>query len=360
MPRWGDGGLLAALLFLNMLSPGVAGEPLVKLEIDGQPLEGRALFTSANFGAVMARDGRMWQFDPNSVSNLRATTSQFRGYSVVAMRSQLRREFDKRFEISATGHYLVVHPRGNGRQWSGRFEDLYRSFRHYFSVRGFRLSQPDFPLVAVIMPSQSDFLRYANRQGDRPRAGSPGYYSTTSNRVVMYDQSSGQGKQDWSKNAELVIHEATHQTAFNTGIHTRLAPTPRWVTEGLGTLFEAEGVWNARNNHSAGARVNREQLRRFREYAATRRKSDVIAELVSYDRMFPSDAWAAYAQAWALTYYLAESQPRKYAKYLRLTAQRPEFQDYRAAERLEDFTSVFGKNLKLFDAQFLRYMKRVK
>ena len=35
-----------------------------------------------------------------------------------------------------------------------------------------------------------------------------------------------------------VIHEATHQIAFNCGLHTRYADNPLWLTEGMALYFE--------------------------------------------------------------------------------------------------------------------------
>src|SRR5262245_20690259 len=32
---------------------------------------------------------------------------------------------------------------------------------------------------------------------------------------------------------DTMIHEATHQVAFNTGLHSRLGCNPKWVVEGL-------------------------------------------------------------------------------------------------------------------------------
>ena len=50
-------------------------------------------------------------------------------------------------------------------QWAPRFEELYRSFVHYFSARGWRLTEPQFPLIAVVFPRQIDFARQASREG---------------------------------------------------------------------------------------------------------------------------------------------------------------------------------------------------
>ena len=56
---------------------------------------------------------------------------------------------------------------------------------------------------------------------------------------------------DWTTNADTIIHEAAHQTAFNTGVHTRCGDSPRWLVEGLGTMFEARKV-RAQRRHDIG------------------------------------------------------------------------------------------------------------
>ena len=68
----------------------------------------------------------------------------------------------------------------------------------------------------------------------------------------------------------------------------------------------------------------------------------------------------AYAEAWALSFYLCETQPRLYADYLARTAERPLFSDYSAAERMADFQAIFGSDMKMFETKFLRYMEEVK
>ena len=85
-----------------------------------------------------------------------------------------------------------------------------------------------------------------------------------------------------------------------------------------------------------------------------------IRRLLTSDQPFQSDVDGAYAEAWALSFYLCETQPRLYAAYLAKTAERPLFSDYLPAERMADFQSVFGSDLKMVDAKFLRFMEEVK
>ena len=75
-------------------------------------------------------------------------------------------------------------------------------------------------------------------------------------------------------------------------------------------------------------------------------------------RSLPSQS--AYAEAWALTFFLVETMPRDYARFLQKTAQRPTFQDYSASDRYADFTSVFGNDFRMLDARFTRYLKDFK
>jgi hypothetical protein len=132
------------------------------------------------------------------------------------------------------------------------------------------------------------------------------------------------------------------------------------VAEGLGTLFEARGVSNSDRFAQQSERINRNRLDDFQEYAGGGRKTGSLAEFISSDRMFQSDAEAAYGEAWALTFYLFETQPRRYVEYLQKTAARKHFADYRAPERLADFQACFGNDLRLLEAKYLRFMAGLK
>jgi hypothetical protein len=82
--------------------------------------------------------------------------------------------------------------------------------------------------------------------------------------------------------------------------------------------------------------------------------------LLTTDNAFQSDPDGAYGEAWALSFYLCETQPRAYAEYLKRTADRPVFSDYSAIERMADFQAVFGSDIKMLETKFLRYMEDVK
>ncbi len=337
-----------------------AGDITIQLQVEGRQLEGNPVFWNKKDVYLLQRDGQLSFFNTKDASNFRQSSSMFRSYSQSEIRRSLLAEFGSHFDVSGTGQYLVVHPAGQRDQWASRFEELYRSFVHYFSVRGFRPRQPQFPFVAVVFHRQQDFLKYAASTGARVGPGVLGYYSPSTNRILLYDQTAGRGGSGWQENAETIIHEAAHQAAFNTGIHSRFAHPPRWVAEGIGMMFESRGVYDSGRYTTQGDRINLGRLRSFKSMSAGRRKKGSLAEMISSDRVFQADPLRAYAEAWALTFYLAETQPRKYFQYLSKTAGHKPFTKMRAPERLQEFTSVFGENFAMLDAQLTRFIEGLK
>jgi hypothetical protein len=334
-------------------------DEMVEGTILGKRVEGVLLGAGHQAIGLLGRDGRVWSLTPNEAKKFEKRASWFHPYPPSEFRAALLRELGDKYEVTGTSHYLIAHPRGQQSRWAERFEDLYRSFTHYFSVRGFEPATPAFPLAGIVCVNRNEFDRLAAEHADMP-SGVAGYYDPRSNRIVMYDMGGNGNSANWHRNAAVLIHEATHQMAFNTGIHSRYAPSPTWVVEGLATLFEAPGVCDCRNHTQMSDRVNRGRLRSFRQVVAPRHRPETIASIVASDDLFHAETQAAYAEAWALTFFLNEAEPRKYGQYLKRTASRPPFRTYSAAERTADFTAVFGSDWRMLEAQFLRFMAGVR
>jgi len=333
----------------------------LSVNLHGRQVQGFPLLANDKQVCLLAQDGRLFEFAPSDVGDFKKVSSNFRPFSAGEMRAELVREFSPQLEVSGTGHYLVAHPPGQGAKWALRFETLYRRMMHYFAVRGLATREPDFPLVAIVWLNREDFLRYAAADGARLPPGVIGYYSSQTNRIVLYDMAEGNGNaQAWQQNAATVIHEATHQTAFNTGIHRRFAPTPSWIVEGLGTLFEARGVSDSQKYPQQQDRINRERLAGFRQYLKAGRPSQGFLQVVADDRLFQSNPLAAYAEAWALTFYLTEKEPRKYGELLEKMAKLAPFSTSTPQQRVAAFQSVFGGNLALLEANYLRFIEGLK
>lgn len=350
--------LVAATILLISGGGGHADSPpdwMVQLSLHGQSIEGRPLAWNPGEVHLLGRDGRLWEFAPQDAKDFRRTSNHFQPYSPSEIRAALLRELGQNFEVSGTEHYLVAHARGQRDQWAERFEDLYRSFHHYFSVRGFQLQKPPFPLIGIVCRNQREFQQYSASQGAPVGNGVVGWYAHQSNRILLYDVGGGTAtKRAWDETAATLIHEATHQMAFNTGIHSRYSPPPVWVAEGIATLFEAPGVYDSRYHTTREDRVNKGRLQQFRQLAPKHRP-ELIRDLVASDRLFGSHPAVAYAEGWALSFLLIETDSRRYAAYLARTSAHAPFQEVTPEERLADFAAVFGNDWRMLEARLLRF-----
>ncbi len=371
-PKSRTSGELLAMLWLRILAMlGVVWlangaavwattpiDAMIKVRLSQGDVEGRPLWWSAQEVGLLARDGQLVSFRPQEANSFYRSAARFASYSTSDLRARLDAEFGNDYTVSSTGHYLVVTPKRLASRWARRFEDLYRSFYRYFQVRGFRMRRPEFPLVAIVFPDQASYRRYAASQGTPVSPTFLGHYSRQTNRVYLYETGNA-GSENWHADATTIIHEATHQSAFNTGIHSRFNGTPRWVSEGLATMFEARGVWNSAAYPKKRDRINQNRFSYFKQIA-DRRPANALKRMLVDDEMFQQDEQLAYAQAWALSFYLSETRPREYSQYLANTASRPDFSNYLPEQRLEDFTKVFGDDLHMLEVHLMRYISRLR
>jgi hypothetical protein len=355
--------ILLGMLCLVLASSASAEPPIkamVQVRLAGETVEGQPLAWSNSLVHLLGRDGQLISFSPGSSPDLRQSSPRFYSYTPSEMRARLYTEFDdKKFAIAITQHYVVVYPKASKAPWATRFEELYKQFYHYFQVRGASLHDANCPLVAIVFPNKAAYQQYSRSHGMKISDNYWGHYARNTNRVYLFDVQADYPQLKWDDAAALIVHEATHQTAFNTGIHSRFGDSPRWITEGLAMMFEARGVWNSGRYQQQSDRINRERLTEFRETLA-KRPPHWFAQIIINDASFATREKEAYAESWAFTFYLCETNPRLYAKYLARTAAIEDFADYSPTERLRDFTDIFGDNLKLIDAQFLRYIEKLK
>ena len=333
----------------------------LQLDLKGKRVEGMPVNWSGGRVRMLGRDGYLWDFAASEAKNYQKKAGTFQPYSQGELRGRLLREFRQGFEVTGTGHYLVVHPAGEGQRWANWFEDLHRSMIHYFTARGFSLQKTQFPLVSIVFPNQQDFVRYAAQGGHGVGASVLGYYDPVTNRIAKFDAGGGQLDQaGGSGTIGTIIHESAHQTAFNIGIHNRLGETPTWVIEGIGTMFEAPGVWNSQVHRQLSDRINQGRLEGYLRHFAQGQSRGTLKSIVQSDRLFAVDPDAAYAYSWALLFYLAERETSKLSQYIKLTASRPSDQKYAQPERLRDFVRVFGPDLAMLEQRMHRYVLSLK
>ena len=243
------------------------------------------------------------------------------------MGKRLLAELPPGFRVHPTTHYLIFYDTSPAyAQWCGSlFERLYMAFTNFWTRKGFELRQPEFPLVAVVFADKQSYLKFSRPELGEAGESIIGYFGMTSNRMTMYDltgvESQGAGRArnrtaaqinqilaqpDALRTVATIVHEATHQIAFNCGLHTRLSDCPLWFSEGIAMYFETPDLRSPKGWSGLGA-VNQTRLERFRQYLAAR-PANSLETLLRDDRRFrdPKQALDAYAEAWALTYFLLQ------------------------------------------------------
>lgn len=314
---------------------------MIEFFASGKLQKGLPLVDLAHEMIVIGRDGWMHSLDPRKPNaRIRSTKERFEPVSAAELRNELRAEYGKEFEVRATNHFLVVQPRSRGNRWPNMFEQSHRAFTEYMRKRGVTVRQGRFPMVAVVLPDEQAMQEEFKKLGiDVSRVA--GLYSGNSNRVMTHDG----GRSSYI--AATVRHEAAHQSAFNSGVHSRVNETPRWITEGIGQMFEPSAMTNPRGATRLADRINRDSLGYIEskyEHRNDTRFSEAVMQLISDDTMFADQKQIdeAYAVSWAMMFYLAERQPKAFAELLNHTATRPPFQDYSRRDRVRDFERIVG------------------
>lgn len=381
-------GLLAVTLCHSASARAIANDPpddlkgkkleRITLQTDAKErrtIAGQVLVEAADGGLlVIEQDGRLWTVEMEQLVDRQPAGQPFRPLAPDELGRRLQTELGAGFDIVTTKHYVICTNAGRQyAQWCGAlFERLYSAFHSYWKPRGVKLREPEFPLIALVFADEKQFAAFATRDAGPDAAAAKGYYSIGTNRMVLFDLTAinGGGANSQAEinrrlaaapfNVATVVHEATHQIAFNSGLHTRYADNPLWLTEGMAMFFETPDLTSKTGWKTVGA-LNDLRLRQFRDFAIRRRRPDSLATLVQSDARFtdPDQASDAYAESWALSYFLTKTRKDAYVDYLSRIAEKPRLTWDKPAERLADFKAAFGEDLLQLDTEFLRFLKRL-
>jgi hypothetical protein len=367
---------LVALCVANAATALAAATPsVIELTTADGVVAGRSLGHNADLCWIAQDDGAIRKLALEDVTAARHGSDRFRPATVVTVRDRMRKEFGRRLEVVAQGQYVVCAPRGMAKEYADLLNDVHASFTGYFSRRRFDLDRPEFPLVVLVFPNRREFEEYAEQDKTPASATLKGYYHRLTNRIALYvDETVASTPAESSRNAnardvasslsdasvrDTLVHEATHQLAFNTGLHSRIGETPLWVIEGLAMLFEEDSRRDDSASRSAKERINRSRYLWFMSYRQERRPPRALPAFIEGDDPFRAAALDGYSEGWALSFYLAETRPTQYSKYLRAMASRDPLRPYNADERRGDFLAAFGKDLAWFEGQYLLYLDKL-
>ncbi|HEX2474182.1 MAG TPA: DUF1570 domain-containing protein, partial [Lacipirellulaceae bacterium] len=248
-------------------------------------LQGRIL-VEATGGDVLLQtdDGTLWLLKADQILSRQRAESPFIPVTQDKLAERLLAELPAGFRAHTTPHYVVCYNTSRAyAQWtSSLLERLYKAFTNYWENQGFELREPDFPLPVLVFNDRQTYDRFSREDLPAGVGNIVGYYSLRSNRVNMFDLTGAEAlrgggshrgsmreiNQMLSQPAAVplvatIVHEATHQIAFNCGLQTRYADIPLWLCEGMAVYFEAPDLASTRGWRGIG-RVNYPRLTTFR------------------------------------------------------------------------------------------------
>jgi hypothetical protein len=234
-------------------------------------------------------------------------------------------------------------------------ESLQSDFLRYFSQkRGFKVTLPKKRLTVITLMGTASYKAYT---GEEPGPLDGGHYELDTNRLVMFDFRPNGAGQDVVANPERVnllalVHETTHLLCYNTGLLSRQANVPLWVSEGLATHVE---LWQNKRTPIG------EPHRPWISFLNAARKNGTawvpIADLVATDKSFDDKKTAELSQAesWLMVHYLLTT-PQQLPKFRAYLAGLQSEQG--ATNRVECVEKHLGP-LKNLDRELVRHLKRV-
>ena len=344
-----------------------------------QTVAGRILIEAQDGGVLLeSADGAQYTIEGKSVLARERTNTPFKPLTPAELGEELLTKLPPGFRVHTTPHYVICYDTSREyAEWaSSLFERLYKAFTSYWKRQDMDLREPEFPLVVIAYAERSSYEAASQEVlGDAVR-NIVGYYNLKTNQVNMYDLTGMESLRGGNRRGSMreinqmlsqraavplvstIVHEATHQIAFNCGLQTRLSDVPLWQCEGMAVYFEAPDLTSSRGWRGIG-RVNYPRLATFRHNLPNWRR-DSLVTLVADNQRFrnPATAVAAYADAWALNYYLIKYRSKDYAGYLKMLAEKRPLMEDDPDTRLAEFKQHFG-DLRTLERDFLKQMSRV-
>jgi len=379
--------LLAFALSLETAVASETAREYVRFLHNGQERseEGRVILEAPEGFALEARDGRLYVITPRTLIARRTINAPFVPYTKAELIERLKEEFppSEGFHyLDNHGPFIVVYTTSRAfASWVGSLlERVHQQYVIHWRRLGVELTEPKFPLVAIVLSNEEQFREHVRREGVTLFPAQRAYYHKLTNRIVLHDMTGLQVLREGDqrrataadiqrflaqpnayRNVMTVVHEAVHQVGFNTGMHPRYVPNPVWLYEGLALLHEVPD-FRHRTGWSLGPRINPPRLDRLRQLLNRPHQDSPIKRMLQDDDMFRRSETALdnYALAWGLTYYLVRRRPSEFAAYLKTLQNKTVESDDNAEIRIRDFEAAFGSNWDAFDRDFLNFISRLR
>jgi hypothetical protein len=370
----------AVFAAVSLISETLSADDL-SIERDGVAiqLQGEVLGTAQDESFLFrSADGKLWIVQAEEVRAKTIVDEEVPPLEAKEFAKRLLEDLPDDFRIYEVGDFVIAYntERAYAKWVGGLYQRLQRGFTKYWSRKKFELTKPGFPLAIIIFASRGEYDRYIARELGEIPISMVAYYNLQTNRVAMYDLTSGNRNAGASLDNDrrisevlsdprsipmvaTIIHEGVHQLMFNSGMQSRFSDTPLWINEGLAMYFETPDLSSTTGWRAIG-RVNSIRLSRFRKVLATEPIS--LEEMLTDEDIFRSDqenVLDAYAQAWAFNYFLLNRYPKEYVNYLKFMSKKPLLIYDDSETRLRDFKTYLGEDLDQLQREFVRYIENL-
>ncbi|MGI9430525.1 MAG: DUF1570 domain-containing protein [Bythopirellula sp.] len=374
--------LIALMLVLGQYANALALERvLVNLDGREQKLTGKVVIEDSVGSMLLETDeGALWPLQADTILQRESDSEPMVPLDKKQLAQRLLQEMGPGFQVHESKHYVIVFntTRVYARWCSSLLEKLQKSFLYFWKKRGADVHVPKQPLAVLIFNNKASYIAHAKPELGPSAGNAIGYYSLQTNRIVMYDLTGSQALLRASTNrgslkditalvqhpraeplVATIIHEATHQIAYNCGLQTRFVDNPVWLSEGMAAYFETPDLGSNRM-WTGTDKVNPDRWQRFRKNVGNGTAANLKTLIADDERLrHPRTAVDGYAEAWAWNYFLIKWHAKQYTQYLQAIAEKPLLVQDDRATRLTEFQQHFGNNLQQLEAEFIRRMSKI-
>ena len=285
-----------------------------------------------------------------------------------------------RFQILRGSRVVLIHQldEGTARERVELADRVVTTFCLTLAAQGLRPTAPARRLVSVCFAERDDYRTFLDRNEATAFGSTQGFYHPTLRAVFAFDapgdvdqkrrrQSLANRRRAGAPPAELdrlallidldrraidlgiLAHETVHQLAVATEVEPRPDAFPVWLHEGLAAQFEV-----VRGGRWAG--VGRTNDLRLPDWRTIRPAPRLLPRLRDHGlgQGYRRDA---YAESWALVFFLRKTRPDQFRTYLELLrTPTPTASGSTDPHHLAAFRKAFGTDLAGLEAEWRRYV----
>lgn len=321
---------------------------------------------------LLDADGALVVISPDQFQSLEELTEPLAITPARELGEKVLGEMPVGSKFFTTDHYVVCYNTTETyARWNASlYEKRLAGFLKFWQSKGLKLQKPRFPLVAMIFATKDDYVAYAKKDFEGSE-GTFGYYHQSKNRLASYDLTGVEGglpagvkvnrdallstilsRPEAERTVSTVIHEASHQMAFNCGLQTRLGDNPLWLSEGLATFFETPAGIGKLNTFNYSNLI---------QTLPSRTPDSITNLLIDDSRLRNAETTTlAYAESWGMFHFLVNSNPKGMVKYLSLVRTLPIGFPANSKERLALFQSCFGEDLDKIERDFIKHIRKIR